>query len=241
VFVVRVVDPSLTGTQLACASSDASVLCSSAYLAPMHTTLRVLIVEDHPLVASATADLLRKQHPIVSPIVVDSAPAAIEQVACDDWFRIFVDLGVPGASRLSLLRTLRERGVIRRCCVITAIKDDQLVAEARRLGVLGYIEKSWSVEQFCRSLHDIVQGVAVFPVSSERLEPRVPQLTSRQLAVLRLLHQGLSSKQVAHELQIAEGTVKNHSLAVLRALGATNRVHAVARGLELGLLQMPAA
>ncbi len=203
----------------------------------MSTTLRVLIVEDHPLVASATADLLRKHYPTVCPIVVDSAAAAIERAASDDWFRIFVDLGVPGARGLSLLRSLGELGVIKRCCVITATKDDSLVAEARRLGVLGYIEKSWSVEQFCRSLHNIVQGSSVFPESSECLQPRVPQLTSRQLAVLRLLHQGLSSKQVAHELQIAEGTVKNHSLAVLRALGATNRAHAVARGLELGLLQ----
>ena len=147
----------------------------------------------------------------------------------------------PAPRGLSLIRTLGELGVIRRCCVITATKDDGLIAEARRLGVLGYIEKSWSVEQFCRSLHDIVQGLPVFPASSERLEPRMPQLTSRQLAVLRLLHQGLSSKQVAHELQIAEGTVKNHSLAVLRALGATNRAHAVARGLELGLLPPSAA
>lgn len=203
--------------------------------------LRVLIVEDHPLVASATADLLRKQYPIVRPTVVDSAAAAIEEAASDDWFRIFVDLGVPGAGGLSLLRTLAELGVIRRCCVITATKDDGLVAAARRLGVRGYIEKSWSVEQFCRSLHDIMQGLPVFPASADSLDPRVPQLTSRQLAVLRLLHQGLSSKQVAHELQIAEGTVKNHSLAVLRALGATNRAHAVARGLELGLLPRAAS
>jgi DNA-binding NarL/FixJ family response regulator len=207
----------------------------------MLTELRVLIIEDHPLVASATADLLRKQFPVVSPIVVDSAAAAIEQATADDWFRIFVDLAVPGARDLSLLRALMESGVIGRCCVVTAFKDDWLVAEARRLGVLGYIEKSWSVEQFCRSLHDIMQGRPVFPVSSERLGPRVPQLTLRQLAVLRLLHQGLSSKQVAHELRIAEGTVKNHSLAVLRALGATNRAHAVALGLELGLLQTSAA
>ncbi len=203
----------------------------------MSTTFRVLIVEDHPLVASATADLLRKHYPIVSPTVVDSATAAVEQAASHDWFRIFVDLGVSGARGLSLLRTLGELGVIRRCCVITAARDDAFVVEARRLGVLGYIEKSWSVEQFCRSLHDVMQSLPVFPAISDHLESRAPQLTSRQLAVLRLLHQGLSSKQVAHELQIAEGTVKNHSLAVLRALGATNRAHAVARGLELGLLQ----
>jgi DNA-binding CsgD family transcriptional regulator len=46
----------------------------------------------------------------------------------------------------------------------------------------------------------------------------------------------LSSKQIAHELEIAEGTAKNHTLALLRALSATNRAHAVAQGLELGLV-----
>jgi two-component system response regulator DesR len=207
----------------------------------MPPALRVLIVEDHPLVASATAELLRKQFPEVSPTVADTAVAAIEQAASFDWFRIFVDLSVPGARDLSLLRGLVELGVIDRCCVITALKDNWLVAEARRLGVLGYIEKSWSVAQFCRSLTDIMQNLPVFPATSGRQEAQVPQLTLRQLAVLRLLHQGLSSKQVAQELRIAEGTVKNHSLAVLRALGATNRAHAVARGLELGLLQQSAA
>jgi DNA-binding NarL/FixJ family response regulator len=206
----------------------------------MSTTLRVLIVEEHPLVATATAELFRKQFPGVSRTVVDSAHAAIEHAATVDWFRIFVDLAVPAARGLSLLRGLGVLGVIDRCCVVTALRDDWLVAETRRLGALGYIEKSWSVAQFRRSLSDIMQNLTVFPVASEHQEPRVPQLTSRQLAVLRLLHQGLSSKQVAQELRIAEGTVKNHSLAVLRALGATNRAHAVARGLELGLLQLSA-
>jgi DNA-binding NarL/FixJ family response regulator len=207
----------------------------------MPSNLSVLIVEDHPLVAAATADLLRKQYPLMRTVVVDSAPAAIESAASDDWFRIFVDLGVPGAKGLSLLRMLRELGMIRRCCVITAVRDDGLIADARRIGVLGYIEKSCPVEQFCRSLHDIMLGQPVFPVFPTLREARTPQITSRQLAVLRLLHRGYSSKQVAHELQIAEGTVKNHTLALLRALGAANRAHAVARGVELGLLESTAA
>ena len=84
-----------------------------------------------------------------------------------------------------------------------------------------------------------MRGVPVFPTASADSEPRVPQLTSRQLAVLQLLHKGLSSKQIAHELEIAEGTAKNHTLALLRALSATNRAHAVARGLELGLVETP--
>lgn len=172
----------------------------------------------------------------MSTTIVDSAPAAIKQAAIADWFRIFIEPSVTGARELPLLQRLADFGVIGRCCVVTALRDDRLLAEAKRLGVLGYIEKSWSVAQFCRSLDDIMENRAVFPSASTREEEKSRQLTSRQLAVLRLLHQGLSSKQVALELRIAVGTVKNHSLAVLRALNATNRAHAVARGLELGLL-----
>jgi DNA-binding NarL/FixJ family response regulator len=78
----------------------------------------------------------------------------------------------------------------------------------------------------------------VMSIASESQKMQMPQLTERQLAVLRLLHQGMSSKQVAQKLRIAEGTVKNHSLAVRRALGASNRAHAVALGLKLGLIQL---
>jgi DNA-binding NarL/FixJ family response regulator len=197
----------------------------------------VLIVEDHPLVAAATADLLRKQHPTLQQVIVDCTQAAVEQAAAGDWFRIFVDLSVPGARGLSLVRTFKELGLAQRCCVITATRDERLVAEAKRLGVLGYIEKSCTVETFCRCIYDIVHGVPVFPAAVAGSEPRIAQLTSRQLAILRLLYKGLSSKQIAYQLQIAEGTVKNHTLAVLRALDASNRAHAVVRGLELGLLE----
>jgi DNA-binding NarL/FixJ family response regulator len=197
---------------------------------------RVLIVEDHPLVAEATADLLRKQYPQLQQVVVGTASAAMECTA-QDWFRIFLDLNVPGATGLSLVRVFKDCGLVQRCCIVTAAKDEFWVAEAKRLGVLGYIEKSSTVEQFRSALHDIVRGVQVFPATLGEATARVPQLTSRQLSVLRLLHKGLSSKQVAHELTIAEGTVKNHTLALLRALDASNRAHAVARGIELGLLE----
>ena len=97
----------------------------------------MLIVEDHPLVAAATADLLRSQYPGISLVVADSATTAVELAASDDWLRIFVNLCVPGACGLSLLRMFKELGVVRRCCVVTATRDDRLVAEAKRIGVLG--------------------------------------------------------------------------------------------------------
>jgi DNA-binding NarL/FixJ family response regulator len=199
------------------------------------SSARVLIVEDHPLVAAATADLLRKQHPEFQHVVVHSAAAAVERIT-EPWHRLFLDLNVPGASGLSLVRMIKARGLIERCCIVTATTSEALVEEAKRLGVLGYIEKCSTVESFCESVRRIMFGLPVFPSSTATTYAKAPQLTMRQLAILRLLHEGLSSKQVAQALHIAEGTAKNHTLAILRALGASNRAHAVARGMELGLL-----
>ena len=132
------------------------------------STFRVLIVEDHPLMAAATGDLLRSQFPGMSLVVADSATTAIEQAASDDWLRIFVDLCVPGACGLSLLRAFKKLGVVRRCCVVTASRDDRFVAEARRIGLLGYIPKSSTVAEFSRSVRDIARRAGFSSVVRRR-------------------------------------------------------------------------
>jgi DNA-binding NarL/FixJ family response regulator len=195
----------------------------------------VLIVEDHPMVAEATANLLRNQYPQLRQTIVTSAAEALT-VAQRDWFRIFLDLNVPGAQGLSLVRAFSDLGLANRCCIVTAAKDIALIDGARRLGVLGYIEKSCPVEEFCRAVQTIVDGQGVYPSVATEGTAATPQLTTRQLGILRLLHRGLSSKEVARELNIAEGTVKNQTLAAMRALDASNRTHAVARAINLGLL-----
>jgi two-component system, NarL family, response regulator DesR len=149
---------------------------------------------------------------------------------------VFLDLNVPGAQGLSLVRVFSDLGLAGRCCIVTAAKDTALVDGARKLGVLGYIEKSCPVDEFCRALQTIVDGQAFYPTLPAQGAAAVPQLTVRQLGVLRLLHRGLSSKEVARELSLAEGTVKNQTLAIMRVLGASNRTHAVARAINLGLL-----
>jgi DNA-binding NarL/FixJ family response regulator len=194
----------------------------------------VLIVEDHPLVAEATADLLRRKHPALRVVCAESAKAALER-PCTDWFRIFVDLEVPGAHGLSLVREIAARGYAQRCCVVTAFDNLAVIREARDLGVLGYIVKTSTVAEFVKALDAVLLGYPVFPSECAGLEPRV-RLTRRQLQLLVLLQRGFSSKQIAVEWAISEGTVNNHVGALLRALSVCNRTHAVARAAELGLL-----
>jgi DNA-binding NarL/FixJ family response regulator len=194
----------------------------------------VLIIEDHPLVAEATSDLIRKRYAGVRVVCAGSAAAALER-PCTEWFRIFVDLEVPGAHGLSLVRQIATRGCAGRCCIVTAFDNPALVREARDLGVLGYIVKTLRIAELVDAVDAVMRGRAMYPPESSRSPPRV-RLTRRQIQLLVMLQRGLSSKQIAVEWAISEGTVNNHVTALLRALGVCNRAHAVVRAMELGLL-----
>jgi DNA-binding NarL/FixJ family response regulator len=196
----------------------------------------VLIVEDHPMAAEATANLLRLQHPAIHPVTVETAAAALAYSEIP-WFRIFVDLEVPGATRLSLIHEFKTRGLVDRCCIISGNEDEELIREARQLGVLGFIGKRLSTRELGRALDDVIRGVPVFPVMRNVPSAQMPQLTRRQVEVLLLLKRGLSNKEIALELGITEGTAKNHISFLMLELGENKRMKAVRKAIEYGLIK----
>lgn len=197
----------------------------------------VLIVEDHPLVAEATAKLLGNLSRGLETVLVATASDAVQQLAARSWFRIFLDLAVPGAYGLSLASEVERHGLASVCCVVSAFERTDYVEEVRRRGFAGYIVKAASVAQFASAVSEVLDGHKVFPViPGARREPAV-RLTRRQVEILERIRRGQSSKQVARDVHISEGTVNNHVTAVLQALGASSRTEAVARAIELGLLR----
>jgi DNA-binding NarL/FixJ family response regulator len=127
---------------------------------------------------------------------------------------------------------------------VSAHQERQLVLDAITLGAVGYIPKSTPREQLLSALQQILQGQLYLPADIMRRPPpraipaaagedsedkpsRLPRLTDKQLDVLGCMSQGMSNKQIARELDIAETTVKTHVSAILRKLGATSRVHAI--------------
>lgn len=195
----------------------------------------VLIVEDHPLVAHATSELLAKKDAGLELVICYSAAEALREARSPDWFRLFLDLDVPGARGLSLVQQVAALGHAQRSCVITALDRPSLATEARALGLLGYIVKAIPIAQFSAALDSVLRGEPTFPDGALPCATPV-RLTKRQHELLVLLQTGLSSKQIGPRLGISEGTVNNHIAALLRALRVSNRTHAVARATELGLL-----
>lgn len=198
----------------------------------------VLIVEDHPLIAEIMRDFLKgwgDEFP--SHVAADAnATRAYLNDKRHEWFRIFLDLDVPGAYGLSLAKEIKQAGLHTSCCVVTAHNKRDLVAEVQAMGFLGYIIKSSPYGQFVRAVDHALKGVRTFP-DLGAAKPHVSiRLTNRQEQLLDCVRRGLSSKEIAATCFLSEGTVNNAINAAMRALGVTSRSHAIAKAIELGLL-----
>ncbi len=214
---------------------------------------RYLIVDDHPLMCQAIRDALEK---VVGPERIDAAGSlaqALTLAAEDEPLRLAVlDLGLPDATGCESLRQLRERCPHSAIVVMSADTDGSTILQCLELGANGFIPKSLAPDAVSSALQLVMSGNIYVPhqaIAAPRLggaqgavrlgrrvtHPRDLGLTERQADVLRLILKGLPNKLICRRLDLAEGTVKVHVSAVLRALGARNRTQAVINANELGL------
>ena len=204
--------------------------------------LPVLVVEDDRLVAEATGTLLARYGEDVTPVICPDAARAIQALngPRDVWFRIFVDLDVRASQGPSVVQEVRRHQLAERCCVLGEINSPERVEQIKAWNFLGYIDKASPVSMFTAALISVLRGNPSFPASPSLGEGASATLTTRQAELLSLIQNGLSSKEIAAKCHLAEGTVNNHVAAILRAINARSRSHAVARAIELGLLRVNA-
>ncbi|UYV18443.1 response regulator transcription factor [Halomonas qaidamensis] len=206
----------------------------------------LLVADDHPLFRDALHAVISAGLTSAQLLESDSLAAAIHTIDNhDELDLLLLDLSLPDADGLEGLTILRERFPWLPVAIVSAHQERQLVLDAITQGAVGYIPKSTPREQLLAALNQILQGQLYLPAdimrqppprmessalassSSEPPRERLIRLTDKQLDVLSCMTQGMSNKQIARELLIAETTVKTHVSAVLRKLGATSRVHAI--------------
>jgi DNA-binding NarL/FixJ family response regulator len=212
--------------------------------------MKILVVDDHPLILGALAALLPQ---LGSGIVVRAAARAEEAVAIldgePDVALVLLDLGLPGARGQDLLADflLDYPGVP--IVILSATDDHATVSAALAAGARGFIAKTASAPALLEALRQVIDGavcragdrtvpVAVpVPVAGPGTRPGapVPGLTARQGDVLRLIAQGKPNKIICRDLRLSEGTVKVHVSAVLRALNVGSRTQAVAELARRGI------
>ena len=216
-------------------------------------TLSVLIVDDHPLVATALAGVLRELRPNVICRTAHSGVAARKLLAQDGACGlVLLDLALPDVDGFGLLAHLRDCYSHIPVMVVSASENVQDMRRAIAAGALGYVAKSESPATILKAAATVCRGELYLPpaLHGAPLRPGPDSekavaalLSERQIDVLRLMCVGRSNKVIAYELGLAEKTVKGRVTAIFKALGVDSRMQAVLRAAKLGLFaleQLPA-
>jgi DNA-binding NarL/FixJ family response regulator len=205
--------------------------------------IRILVVDDHPIVRQGLVATLEDESDFDVVGAASSAEEALTKAAHHLPDLILLDLELPGIGGIEAIPSLLAVSPTTRILVFTAYDTDERVLDAVRAGAGGYLLKGAAVAEIASAIRSVAAGgTALAPSAAARLANavRAPRgagpLTTREREVLRLIAQGLPGKQIAGSLGITERTVKFHTAALIRKLGADNRAQAVALAAQRGLL-----
>ena len=203
--------------------------------------IRVLCVDDHPLVRKGIASILANEADME---LVAEAGNGREAV---DMFRelrpdvVLMDLRMPQLDGIEATRAIRGDDPEARIIALTSYDGDQDIYRALEAGIRGYILKEMVHTEVVRAIRTVYTGKRLMPPEvAERLSEYFPQvaLTPREVEVLSCVARGLANKEIAHKLGTANGTIKMHVQNILEKLGASDRTHAVTLAIERGILHL---
>jgi len=203
--------------------------------------MKILLADDHKLVRAGLVLVLQQMDSSAEFLQVGSGREAIKMAHDNpDLDLVLMDLDLPDGSGLEALAAINASSQIP-VVILSAMEAQTTVSRAIGLGARGFIPKSASGEVMVNALLRVLSGGTYFPPAySDENEGDAggdaPNLTQRQLEVLRLMVKGNSNKELANELGISENTVRVHVSAIISALDATNRTEAAYSAMCLGLI-----
>jgi len=207
--------------------------------------IRVLIVDDHPIVRQGLSTYLSSRPGIEVVGEAADGDEAVEEAARLGPDVVLLDLVMPRGGGLDAIRLLRAAGDRPRVIVLTSFSGDDHVVDAVRAGAAGYLLKDVppaDLEAAIRVIHQggvmldpSVVGSVMAEVARADAPPGVDELTARERQVLSLLAQGRSNRELAAELYVSEKTVKTHVSSILSKLRLTDRTQAAIFAVRHGL------
>jgi DNA-binding NarL/FixJ family response regulator len=203
--------------------------------------IRVLCVDDHPLVRKGIASILANEPDMVLVAEANNGREAVNLFKELKPDVVLMDLRMPEIDGTSATRLIRQEAPDARIIALTSYDGDQDIYRALEAGVRGYILKEMVHTEVVRAIRTVHSGKRLMPQEvAERLSEYFPQvaLTPREVEVLGCVAKGMANKEIAAQLGTASGTVKMHIQNILAKLGASDRTHAVTIAMERGILHL---
>lgn len=211
----------------------------------MPITLRLLIVDDHPVVRSGVAGLLDLEDDLEIVGEAADGEAAVRMVGELAPDVVLMDLRMPGLDGVSATRQIRADHPATQVLILTTYDTDSEIVRAVEAGATGYLLKDTPRAELVDGVRRAARGETVLAGSvaaklmSQVRRPAAEALTAREIEVLRLVAVGMSNVQIGKTLFIGEATVKTHLIRTFNKLEVSDRTHAVTVAMERGILPRP--
>lgn len=205
------------------------------------SNIRILIVDDHPVVRAGLASMLATQPGIEVTDSVSSGEEAVDVLDRQSLDIVLLDLRMPGMNGIDTLLAIRRKAIPVHVIVLTSYETDEDIYRAVNAGAEGYLLKNISQREMLQAIRTVSGGNRYIPRRiASRLAERMTRsnLTARELEVLKLLTKGLTNKQIASALGISDNTVRNHINSIIEKLDVSDRTEASTTAIQRGIIDV---
>jgi NarL family two-component system response regulator LiaR len=215
----------------------------------MSESIRVMVVDDHPVVRRGIKSLLSEEEDIQIVGEAENGKDALQKLKSLKPDVILMDLVMPEMNGIEAIEKITAFYPDMRILVMTSFAADDKVFPSIKAGALGYLLKDSDPEDLIRMIRQVYRGeLSIHPTIARKViqelnrpakEPLTPSpITEREEEILQLLAQGLENNEIAEQLVVREATVRTHVSNILRKLQLANRVQATLYALRTGLTSL---
>ena len=211
--------------------------------------LKILIVDDHPVVRSGLVQVLSSGFPTATVSEASNAAEALERIWNEHWDVVIVDISLPGKSGLDLLREIKMESPKLPVLILSMHTEDQFAVRALRNGAAGYLTKETASQELLMAVQKILGGGKyIRPSLAEKLVSHLEldstkspheTLSDREFQVLRLIAAGRTSKEIASELCLSIKTISTYRSRILEKMHMKNNSQLMRYALQNQLLTEP--
>ena len=199
--------------------------------------MKLLIAEDQSMLRDAMATLLSMQDSVESVLQAKNGKEAIDLISTNDIDVAILDVEMPEATGLDVLEYIRSNNIDCKVVIVTTFKRMGYFERAIKNNVDAYVLKDRSIDELMKTISNVLAGHKEYsPELMENIFNSHNPLTNQEKIILIKIKEGLPNKEIANELFLSEGTIRNYISNILTKLNCKNRTEAVKKSTEEGWL-----